>query len=202
MARSTRKSRRCQLRCYTDFCNLFRLTVFPCSPEQACLYASFLSAFMAPSSISNYLSALWSHHRGLGLDSHASDYRLQQTLKGIRRLGPFSTEEFRSKYVTLNTILPHDLVFWAAVTLAYRSLLRKCHYTPSPHSVLRVCSVLFDYRVETEISICLETQKLLSQGPLIGQHSQLSSLHIRLTQGQGVGAFVNAIFTLPVWVHS
>ena len=69
-------------------------------------------------------------------------------------------------------------------------------------SVLRVCSVLFDYRVETEISICLETQKLLSQGPLIGQHSQLSSLHIRVTQGQGVGALVNAIFTLPVWVHS
>ena len=68
--------------------------------------------------------------------------------------------------------------------------------------VLRVCSVLFDYRVETEISICLETQKLLSQGPLIGQHSQLSSLHIRVTQGQGVGALVNAIFTLPVWVHS
>ena len=70
------------------------------------------------------------------------------------------------------------------------------------NQVLRVCSVLFDYRVETEISICLETQKLLSQGPLIGQHSQLSSLHIRLTQGQGVGAFVNAIFALPVWVHS
>ena len=59
-----------------------------------------------------------------------------------------------------------------------------------------VCSVLFDYRVETEISVCLETQKLLSQGPLIGQHSQLSSLHICVTQGQGVGALVNALFTL------
>ena len=65
-----------------------------------------------------------------------------------------------------------------------------------------MCSVQIDDRVETEISICLETQKLLSQGPLIGQHSQLSSLHIRVTQGQGVGALVNAIFTLPVWVHS
>ena len=56
--------------------------------------------------------------------------------------------------------------------------------------------------METEISICLETQKLLSQGPLIGQHSQLSSLHILVTQGQGVDSLVNAIFTLPVWVHS
>ena len=72
----------------------------------------------------------------------------------------------------------------------------------TPLLVLRVCSVLFDYRVETEISVCLETQKLLSQGPLIGQHSQLSSLHIRVTQEQGVDALVNAVFTLPVWVHS
>ena len=68
--------------------------------------------------------------------------------------------------------------------------------------LLRVSSVLFDDRVETEISVCLETQKLLSQEPLIGQHSQLSSLHIRVTQGQGVDALVNAVFTLPVWVHS
>ena len=35
--------------------------------------------------------------------------------------------------------------------------------------VLRVSSVLFDDRVETEISVCLETQKLLSQGPLCGK---------------------------------
>ena len=56
--------------------------------------------------------------------------------------------------------------------------------------------------METEISICLETQKLLSQGPLIGQHSQLSSLHIRVTQGQVVGALLNAIFTQTVWVDS
>ena len=98
---------------------------------------------MAPSSISNYVSALWSHHRGLGLESHALDYRLQQTLKGIRRLGrhgrivrhPFSLEDLKSIYATLNTILPNDLVFWSAVTLAYRSLLRKCHYTPSPHTL-------------------------------------------------------------------
>ena len=56
--------------------------------------------------------------------------------------------------------------------------------------MLRVCSVLFDDRVETEISVCLETQKLLSQWPLTGQHSQPSSLPICVTQGQGVDALV------------
>ena len=98
---------------------------------------------MAPSSIANYISALWSHHRGLGLESHASDYRLQQTLRGIKRLGrsgrvprhPLSLEDLKSLFATLNTILPDDLVFWSAVTLAYRSLLRKGHYTPSPHAL-------------------------------------------------------------------
>ena len=143
MATSTRKSRRCQLRCYNDFCELFGLLPIPCSPDQACLYAPFLSAFMAPSSLVNYLSALWTHHRGIGLESHALDYRLQQTLKGIRRLGwsgrvtrhPLSPEELRAIYLSLNTFLPCDLVFWTAVVLAFRSLLRKSHYTPSPHSL-------------------------------------------------------------------
>ena len=98
---------------------------------------------MAPSSVSNYISALWTHHRGVGLESHASDYRLQQTLKGIKRLGrsgratrhPLSLEDLKSIFTTINTLLPLDLVFWSAVTLAYRSLLRKSHYTPSPHAL-------------------------------------------------------------------
>ena len=39
-------------------------------------------------------------------------------------------------YTHVNTLDPYDLVFWAALTLAFRALLRKSHYTPSPH-VLR-----------------------------------------------------------------
>ena len=118
---------------------------------------------MAPSSIYNYLSALWTHHRSLGLESFASDYRLQQTLRGIRRLGhsnrrprhPLSVEDLRSIYSSLNTFLPQDLVFWCAITLAYRALLRKSHYTPSPHSLRwRDISIYPDH-----IILCIPTSK-------------------------------------------
>ena len=93
---------------------------FPCNPDQACLYATFL-----------------------GLESFSSDYRLQQTLKGIRRLRcpggrprhPLSMEDFRAIYLLLNTLVLTDLVFWCAITLFYRALLRKSHYIPSPHTL-------------------------------------------------------------------
>ena len=99
---------------------------------------------MAPSSISNYLSALWSHHLLKGWPSHASDYRLQRTLRGIRRLGrparasryPLSLTDLQSIYLELNTLFPLDLAFWLAVTLAFRGLLRKSHYTYSCHTLL------------------------------------------------------------------
>ena len=131
------------MNCYSNFCGLYGLKPFPCNPDQACLYASFLSAFMAPSSIHNYISALWSHHRALGLEAFPSNYILQQTLRGIRRLGsssrrprhPLSVEELRAFFLCINTILPLDLVFWSALTLAFRALLRKSHYTPSPHTL-------------------------------------------------------------------
>ena len=38
-------------------------------------------------------------------------------------------------YPELNTLLPCDLCFWAATTLAFRALLRKSHFTTSPHNL-------------------------------------------------------------------
>ena len=96
---------------------------------------------MSPASVSNYLSALWSHHRLLGLPAHQDDFRLKQTLRGIKRLGrpgrdprhPLSLEDLHAMYSVINTYLPSDLVFWSALALAFRALLRKSHYTPSTH---------------------------------------------------------------------
>ena len=114
---------------------------FPCRPTQACIYASFLCDFMSPSSVANYLSALWSHHRLLGLPTHQDDFCLRQTLHGIKRLGrrgknprhPLSLEDLYAIFSVINTYIPADLVFWSAAVLAFRALLRKSHYTPSPH---------------------------------------------------------------------
>ena len=98
---------------------------------------------MAPSSVANYLSALWVSARSQGFPSHALDHRLHQTLRGIKRLGhstrkdrhPLSRQEMASIFMEINTLLPWDLAFWAAVTLAFRALLRKSHYTYSRHTL-------------------------------------------------------------------
>ena len=99
---------------------------------------------MSPASIVNYLSALWHRQKALGYESHASDFIVHQTVRGLRRCfsgspstrHPLSKGELQSIYYQLNTLLPLDLVFWAAVTLAFRALLRKCHYTISGHSLV------------------------------------------------------------------
>ena len=142
-AASTRAARSSQLDCYKRFCILYSLDPFPCGSDQACLYASFLCDFMSPSSVTNYLSALWAHHRLLGLPTHQDDFRLRQTLRGIHRLGrpgrkprhPLSLEDLHAIFLLINTYYPPDLVFWAAVSLAFRGLLRKSHYTPSSHTL-------------------------------------------------------------------
>ena len=143
LASSTRKSRRSQLQCYSDFCHQYNLNCFPCDASQARLYASFLSELMSPASISNYLSAVWSQQRSLGFESYSSDYILRLILRGIRRLKtlskkarrPLSKQDLLSFFQEINTLDPRDLCFWAALTLAFRALLRKCHFTSSTHNL-------------------------------------------------------------------
>ena len=99
---------------------------------------------MAHSSIVNYLSALWHFQLSRDYPSYSSHFTVVQTLRGIRRSLsrsrparlPLSVPQLLSIYQELNTLLPHDLTFWAAVTLAFRALLRKCHYTRSCHTIL------------------------------------------------------------------
>ena len=143
MAKSTKKSHTCQINCYFNFCSRYKLPVIPCYPRQACLYAAFLSEWMAPSSVVNYLSAIWRHQRAKGFRSYSSDYLLQQTIRGIRRSYkrarphrlPLSPADLKLMFRGLNTLLPEDLVFWAATTLAFRALLRCAHYTHSSHTL-------------------------------------------------------------------
>ena len=143
MADATRRSHACQINCYFNFCACYALPAMLCCSRQACLYAAFLSEWMAPSSIINYLSALWRHHRAKGLPSYSSSYLLQQTIKGIRRSYtrshtsrlPLSPGDLGLLFKELNTLLPEDLIFWSATTLAFRALLRCAHYTSSSHTL-------------------------------------------------------------------
>ena len=145
LASSTLRARTYQLRCYHSFCELYQLTPFPCSPDQACSYAAFLFDKLAPSSVGNYMSAVWYHQQYLGFVSHSHEFRVRMTLRGIMRRGhytrlsrlPLAPSHLLKFYQLINTLLPEDLLFWSAVTLAFRALLRKSHYTPSPHVLLR-----------------------------------------------------------------
>ena len=99
---------------------------------------------MVPSSIYNCLSAMWGRQQLLGYHPHSNDFRLRHILLGIRRLGhpsrasrwPISLDDLQSMYLEVNTLLPLDLACWTAVTLAFRGLLRKSHYTYSSHTLL------------------------------------------------------------------
>ena len=136
------------MNCYLKFCRSYRLHPFPCTAEQAGLFASFLSTIMAPSSVSNYLSTLWAHQRTQGFEAYSSDYILRLILRGIKRLQsssrkprhPLSKQELLMIHQEINTLLPLDLTFWAITTLAFRALLRKAHYTSSVHN-LRWCDL-------------------------------------------------------------
>ena len=86
---------------------------------------------------------MWSQQRVLGYPSYPDDYALKLTLRGIKRLGrshrpprhPFSAQELLAMYEQLNTLLPWDMVLWCAITLAFRALLRKSHFTVSVHNL-------------------------------------------------------------------
>ena len=140
----TRSSHLSQINCYFRFCSHYGLVSFPCSPEQACLFAAFLTEWMCPSSIINYLSALWYRQKALGYKSYSSSFIVHHTIRGLRQCfraptrsrRPLSVSDLRLIYPELNMLSPGDLVFWAVVTLAFRALLRKCHYTISSHSLV------------------------------------------------------------------
>ena len=129
--------------CYINFCNSYHLEPFPCTASQAGLFATFLSRHMCPGSVSNYLSGLWAHQRAQGHEAYSSDYILRLIVRGIRRLHsssrpprhPLSKQDLLSIFANINTLLPHDLTFWAITTLAFRALLRKCHYSSSIHNL-------------------------------------------------------------------
>lgn len=150
LAISTRKARQIQLKRYQKFCELFHLVPFPCSAAQASIYATYLSEYMCASSIRSYLSCIWSIHKLHRLPVYCYDYSLHLTLRGIERSKagpkivryPLAASDLLLIYAHLDMFNHCDRVFWCAIVLSFRLLLRKCHVTESVHS-LRVNDVSF-----------------------------------------------------------
>ena len=144
IAPTTRRARRSQANRYRKFCRKFKLNQFPCSSKQACLYATYLSQDLSPSSVRNYISGLWYKQQMLGFSAHSDCFDLKQTLNGIERSRdsrdkleryPLSPEEMLDMYNILDLNNHDDFLFWLTALLCYRGLLRVCHTTHSKHNI-------------------------------------------------------------------
>lgn len=129
-----------------NFCDEYGLDAIPASVDVICLYITYLCDQVKYSTICNYLSAVWSLHEHLGEKPLAKGaFLVRCTLRGARRLlgdnvlsaDPLMPEHLVQIYYTLNHRNLSDLIFWSALVLGYRCLLRKGHFTKSPHMLKR-----------------------------------------------------------------
>lgn len=183
-ADSTWRSRRSQWKRYRDFCAAYHLTTIPATTETVCLYITHLSYKLKFSTICNYLSAVWSMHDYFGTPATAKNsFMVRCTLKGAKRLlgdevlsaDPLLPEDIVLLYKQMDFDNLNDLVFWSALTLSYRCLLRKCHVTSSPHAVLRSDFEFTKYGacVSVRSSKTNQFRERVLQIPIIKSHGSL-----------------------------
>lgn len=122
--------------------------------ETICLYITYLCDSLAYSSICNYLSSVWSLQEMLGyMPSAKGDFLVRCTLRGARRLlgdsvlssDPLLPSDLMKIYNVMDFKKLKDLTFWTALCLAHRCLLRKGHFTASPHNLMRQDVEFTDY---------------------------------------------------------
>lgn len=110
------------------------VTPLPASPELICLYIAYMARSFKYVSIVNYISALRSLHKCYSVEPVSSDnFLVSSTLTGAKRLlgdGQFSSDPLLPRhlyaiYSVLDFRSQQDLVFWTAVVLCFRGLLRK-----------------------------------------------------------------------------
>ena len=145
VAPTTKSTRLAQSKRYGRFCRKLQLVSYPCSSNQACIYATYLhEEGFAPVSVRNYVSGLWYHQKMLGMPDFSSDFILKQTLNGIERQldpslrvsrYPFSPLDLLRIHALLNFNDINDVLFWVAVVIGFRCLLRACHMTASQHNI-------------------------------------------------------------------
>ena len=144
-APSTNRTRACQARRYERFCDDYNFEYTPCDPPRICTYIAFLSFFMTYSSISNYLSGLSHYLKARGRQGvDYANFTIRSSLNGARRIcqkgrgkapGIFP-KDLLDIVMELNMSNVNDLVFWAALTLAFRCLLWVSNYCKSRHCIL------------------------------------------------------------------
>lgn len=153
-ATTTWSSKISQWKRFSDFCEQYNLVVLPASVDTICLYITYLCGQVKYSTIANYLSSVWSLHDYYGVEPMAKNsFLVKCTMRGARRLlgdstlsaDPLLPTDLVKIYHTLNYKSLLDLVFWTALCVGYRCLLRKGHFTASSHTIKRSDLVFTDY---------------------------------------------------------
>lgn len=148
LAPATIRARKYQWSSYLEFCKKFKFKVFPCTNYQLSLYVSFLSYYLSYTSVINYLQGVILGHKFNGyVPPSVSSDEVKLALQGLKNddvltvpRDPITLSHLKSFYFHLNITVNSQLMFWAALLLLFRSLLRVSHITDSPH-YLRVGDV-------------------------------------------------------------
>ena len=159
MAETTKICRKQQIRRYKKFCVIYSLSPFPCTASQASLYATYLADKLSPTSIRNYVSAVWYFSKLKGHPDYSGNFVLKATLDGIERLSdvipvvtyPLSSQDMLKIYSMLDMSIFVDKIFWVSILLAFRCVLRICHVTNSIHSLLIKDVVVCDKFIKVHI---------------------------------------------------
>lgn len=154
LADSSWRTRRSQWKHYYHFCQNLGVNPLPCSIEVCCMYIAYMAHTFRYVSIVNYVSAVRGLHRWFGYAPPPTDcFLINATLAGARRLlgdtqfssDPLLPSHLRTFRSILNLSLDDDFVFWCAVNLAFRGLLRKSSVCKGPQNLRRCDIEFFDW---------------------------------------------------------
>ena len=178
---NTLKTRKSQWRRYCSFCEEYELLPLPATSEIVCLYITHLTKTVSYLTITQYISGVWALHKYLGY-SHPdpTSFIIQSTVRGAKRLLgaatnpalPLTPENLVAVFKTLDMAVFHDVIFWAALVLSFRCLLRVGHIVVSPHQ-LKVSDVVF---TSTGMDVIMNSSKTIQYKERVNRIPVLESL--------------------------
>lgn len=138
-ADSTKRSYLSHYRAYFKFCDIIGAPLAPASTTVLCMYVAYLSKFLLPQSVYQYLNFVGILHKDLGLPNPLLDnWSLKTVLSGIKRVHgvppkprlPMTLNILLGLRSLLNLNNSFHASFWAICLTAFFGLFRKVHLLP------------------------------------------------------------------------
>ena len=160
LSENSDKTRASQKKNYLEFCAVYGIKPLAPGHEGLAFYVAHLSNSLKYGSIKNYLCGINYYLKSFRAPGVPYDDPLvARALRGARRvLGdcPIQALAILPEHLLLMySVLPQSLghtCFWAAALLAFRSLLRKCHYTSGDSMLTREAFQFFEWGMMITVS--------------------------------------------------